>query len=1107
MDFRVLGTLEVLEEQQRIALGGARQQALLAILVLHRRQVVSTDRLIDELWGESPPPSAAKTIQVYISHLRKALGDARIETHGRAYRLVTTSSEVDVDRFEALISTGRAQLDAGSSLDASESLAAGLALWRGPPLAEFAYEPFAQAEIARLREAHSGAREDRIEAELALGRHASLIGELSELVREEPLRERPQRMLMLALYRSGRHVEALELYQRASAALMIELGLEPSPALVALQQAILTHDPALDAPGRPPRAATGRSDRRVRRGGILIAAGGLVLLAAVAGALLSQSNGSTAIRSSPNSVAVIDPLTGRLIDDVPVGARPGDLAAGDGAIWVANRDDNSVSQIDPASRRVLSTTAPGTAVDGLAVDTHGLWVSDIRRSVSVRIDPAFRSVADTIRIAPSAPFLPAGGPVAVGAGAVWVGNGRASIIRIDPATSTVRARIDVGNNPVAIAVGQGGVWVADDDDNTVTRIDPASNAVIATVPVGQSPSGIAVGAGAVWVANTADDSISRIDPESGTVTATIPVGDRPTSVAVSDGAVWVANSLAGTVSRIDPVHSRVSATIHVGQSPESVIVADHRLWVSLETPPAVHAARRTDDRASLRVLLSQDPGSADPVRVFLNYQQAYATCALLLNYPDAPFPAGSRLQPEVAAAQPVVSAGGRTYTYTVRPGFAFSPPSRETVTAAAFQRAIERALSPKTRSFAATFMGDIVGARAYISGRTTRLAGVTATADRLVIHLLHAAPDFPARLATPWFCAVPPDTPISPSDTGVIPSAGPYYVASYSPGKSIVLRRNPSYHGTRPRRLAEIDYQIGVAPQRATSEVISGQADYYGNTVFGSAIAPAVQARLAERYGPQSPAAGAGHQQFFTEPQLSVYYLLFNTHRAPFNNVRLRQAVNNAIDRRSLAAVPFPGSTGRPADRYIPPGMPGFDTTPIYPLGAPDLAKARQLAGSMHHTVVLATCNLPACAQFAQIVHDNLAAIGITVVVQRLSVSRLLDAASSRGPHAFDLVQYNYAVDFPDPSDFINLQFESALSANQLFTDPGFDRRMRAAASTTGVARDDAYQQLDHDLVSRVAPAAAYASGTTVGLFSARIGCQLNQPIYGIDLGALCARR
>jgi DNA-binding SARP family transcriptional activator/WD40 repeat protein len=249
VDFRILGLLEVAREGEPLALGAVQQRALLAVLVLHRGEVVSVDRLVDELWGERVPAAAAKTVQVYVSHLRKVLGAGVIVTQGRAYRLAVAPEQVDAVRFEALGAEGRRALASGDAARAKERLCSALGLWRGEPLAEFAYEPFAQAAIARLQDARLAALEDRIEADLALGADGELIGEIESLIASNPLQERLRGQLMLALYRAGRQADALAVYRQAGELLREELGLEPGRPLQKLERAILEHDAALDGTG------------------------------------------------------------------------------------------------------------------------------------------------------------------------------------------------------------------------------------------------------------------------------------------------------------------------------------------------------------------------------------------------------------------------------------------------------------------------------------------------------------------------------------------------------------------------------------------------------------------------------------------------------------------------------------------------------------------------------------------------------------------------------------------------------------------------------------------------------------------------------------------
>ncbi len=250
--FSLLGPLAVSSNGEPIALGGQKRRALLAVLLLEANQVVSSDRLIDALWGEDPPDTARNTIQVYISQLRKLLPDGALETAPPGYRLVIEADSVDLFEFMRLSEEGRTALRAADAVGAADALRAALALWRGAPLADLPWEPFAQAEIVRLEELRLAALEDRIEADLALGRHGQLVIELERLVAEQPFRERLRAQLMLALYRSGRQADALAVYQRARRTLVDELGIEPSESLRQLERAILAHDPALNVPQAGP---------------------------------------------------------------------------------------------------------------------------------------------------------------------------------------------------------------------------------------------------------------------------------------------------------------------------------------------------------------------------------------------------------------------------------------------------------------------------------------------------------------------------------------------------------------------------------------------------------------------------------------------------------------------------------------------------------------------------------------------------------------------------------------------------------------------------------------------------------------------------------------
>jgi DNA-binding NarL/FixJ family response regulator/DNA-binding SARP family transcriptional activator len=251
VEYRLLGPLEVLDQQGPIALGRAKERLVLAVLLLHANEVVSRDRLIDELWGESPPPTAKKAVNVYISQLRKALardGVDPIQTVAGGYRVSVEADRLDATRAQELLASARTSAAAGDPDIAAEQFRQALALWRGRTLACLELEGSGRHEVEQLEEMRLGALMDRVDCDLALGRHEQLVGELNRLVGEHPFRERLRVQQMLALYRADRQAEALDAYQQARQTLVDDLGIEPSEALQRLQRGILAHDPALEIP-------------------------------------------------------------------------------------------------------------------------------------------------------------------------------------------------------------------------------------------------------------------------------------------------------------------------------------------------------------------------------------------------------------------------------------------------------------------------------------------------------------------------------------------------------------------------------------------------------------------------------------------------------------------------------------------------------------------------------------------------------------------------------------------------------------------------------------------------------------------------------------------
>ncbi len=263
MEFRILGPLEVWDGGCEVSLGGRKPRALLALLLLHPNEVIAADRLIDELWGEDSPERAAAALRVNVSRLRKTLPQEVLTTRSPGYVVRVEPDEFDLHRFERLVDEGRSLLARGLTADASGRLGDALSLWRGPALADFAYESFAQAPIARLEEIRLTAVELRIGADLVLGRHDELVGELEALVAAHPLREHLRMYLMTALYRSGRQAEALDAFKDARRALVDALGIDPSPALQELERAILRQDPSLAVEGSAPAGIREAAERSI----------------------------------------------------------------------------------------------------------------------------------------------------------------------------------------------------------------------------------------------------------------------------------------------------------------------------------------------------------------------------------------------------------------------------------------------------------------------------------------------------------------------------------------------------------------------------------------------------------------------------------------------------------------------------------------------------------------------------------------------------------------------------------------------------------------------------------------------------------------------------
>ncbi|HJR95205.1 MAG TPA: BTAD domain-containing putative transcriptional regulator [Gaiellaceae bacterium] len=560
MEIRILGPLEVSDDGRVVALGAGRQRALLAHLALHAREIVATDHLIEELWGGSPPPTAAKALQNLVSQLRRSLGADSIATRPPGYSLRLDADNLDATRFERLAAEGHRLLEEDPGR-AGQMLQDALGLWRGRALADFAYENFAQSEITRLDELWLRAIEDRMDADLAMGRGTELVSELEPLVSAHPLRERLRGQLMLALYRSGRQADALEAYRSGRRLLDEELGLEPTDELQRLERAILNHDPSLESPG-----VAGVSRPSVAQG--------------------RRASSRTGKQVPPDSVGLIDLERSLVVGHVLVGRRPVALAIGHGSVWVANADDGTVSRIDAERREVIRTIGIGAPAIDVAVGSDAVWVVNGSDGTVSRIDPSADVVVETIDLRGSNELV--WNPTyAVDADddSVWIAAGPHHVLRIDPATNEPSAIIDVGRVPVGVAVGEEAVWVVTTAERAL-RIERHTNTATTEVPIGSPPVALTAGKQAVWVSDERGQ-IWRINPDTATVTQTTPVDGGLMALCATDGAVFAANNADGTVVRIDPQDGRVVGVIPVGHAPTDVAFGDGTIWVSIQSESAM----------------------------------------------------------------------------------------------------------------------------------------------------------------------------------------------------------------------------------------------------------------------------------------------------------------------------------------------------------------------------------------------------------------------------------------------------------------------------------------------------------------------------------------
>jgi peptide/nickel transport system substrate-binding protein len=1056
----ILGPLEVRIDGKVVPLGGPKQRALLAMLVLHANEVVSRDRLIDALWGERPPPSVDQSLDSYVSRLRRALGRDRLVRRSGGYVLSIGPGERDLDRFETLVAEARAASARGEEGAAVGLLQRALDVWRGPAFADLLYEPFAGAEAERLEELRLGAVEALMEARLATGAGAELVPELERLVREYPLRERLLGQLMLALYRAGRQVEALDSLRAARRRLAGELGLEPGPQLRELERRILRQDPGLDAQ-RPPARAASRLRWRTSAG---LAA---VVLVAAATTGLILATGDTSEVGAEHQESRLVSIGGPAPEHtaaIELPGPPATVTAGAGSVWVADASGETITRIDASSGGIVDRIpvrgGPGSLVSGAGA----LWLASSLDGSIKRIDAATGAVTQTVHVG--------GGnasAIAFGAGRLWVADATDhALVEVDPTSGTVRRTVTLDVRPTAVVAGRRAIWAAGYESATVEEIDPRSGRTIATVAVGNGPSALAAGRGAVWVANSLDSTISRIDTRTRSVTNTIPVGSGPSALALDGESVWVANAYSGTVSRIDLQRNVVEATHHVGGRPTSIAASKDRVWVGSAPRSDAHRG------GTLRIVTTQPFASIDPA--FVEFSSGFQFTRLaydsLVTFEAAPGARGLRLVPDLAVALPVSTAGGTRYSFRLRPGIRYS--DGRPLRAGDFRRGIERLF--RVGSNGADYYTGVVGAGACrrhpVRCNLSRGIVTDERARTVVFRLRSPDPDFLFKMTVGAYSApIPRGTPDRDVEFRHVPGTGPYRVAAAS-GREIRFVRSRFFrewsHAAQPDGNPDgIVWRLARSPESAVRTVLTSQADWF----FGL-IPPTRLGELAIR----RPA------QMHQNSTFAVDFIPLNTSRPPFDDVRVRQALNYAIDRRKIVRLYGGPVAATPICQPLAPGMPGYRrycpyTAPPRRDGgwaAPDLARARRLvavSGTRGSRIdVWAATDLPYIPRrLPAYVASVLRSLGYRTRLRLIPYEAFSPPMRRRIALSVD---GDWVPEYPSPSAYMPQFFgcHGRHNRKRYVCDPHLDKQMAQASALQISDRPraaDSWTRIDRELVDR----------------------------------------
>jgi ABC-type transport system substrate-binding protein len=866
--------------------------------------------------------------------------------------------------------------------------------------------------------------------------------------------------------------------------------------------------------GRLRRIVGARKSRRRRK--FTLGAVAVAVVVALVALVLPRvvGGGGSALENLPAGMVLLNAKSGKQVGFIPRSAvgTPVEAIFADGHFWVLNLDPLSFVEIDPKVGQILKQIAsPVQDVGYYAVDGNTLWVSDFGVPNLVKVDIGVGREVDRFDLSKDEGVQQEGSSGLVLAyGSLWLTMKGAQALRVDPSSGKVQHIFDgVNGSSWGVASGDGVIWTS--GDVGMTRIDPETNTVTKASFAGSGY--VAAGGGFGWAANESKGVVGKVD-QTGRTVATYDTGLGAKVLSFSDGVLWVGNQDVGTATAIDAVTGE--QTTYQLSHPVGWVAAGAGV-VLLHAAPGRTYEDRIDELtgavAKLFVPAYQfDPPDPATTGSPLAFEVEYATCAKLLNYPDRPAPQGWQLQPEIAASLPQLSADGRTYAFTVPPGYKFSPPSNQPVSAETFRYSVERALSPKLGDEAPGrfFIGDIEGEQAYLDGKADHISGLRASGDTLSVTLVQPSPDFLQRLSVPFFCPVPTDTSLVAGgvvrhvggDAGrdVVPSAGPYYIADRLNGEYIILKRNPNYTGPRPHRLDAIALREGVDPGLAVRRV--QEEGWNGITDIQDPIFEP-EGALASQWGPGSAAARKEGQRFYPVLDGGVLFMEFNANRPLFADRKVREAASLALDRGLLGRLLVDAV---PAGDLLASNLPGVPTPGPEPLPAPDLDRARELMGGRTGKGVMSINppdQCPSCSQVADAVKSELAQIGIDV---RINVVPPGTSSFEYAHRPGSRVDLRFAGFNADPYELVVLaHYLSDLTGGFKGWWPADVRKAGERLAGLSGAEFDAGVQSFVAMLKNEAVLAPVAHTILPAYLSPGLGCRVFPPFgYGVDLAAMC---